>query len=247
MKDMAKLKNSARKRLRTIYNFFLDLKPRKSFVPSYSQMLNEIRQQALQRSPTNDHLVTLFIESLIMRPKLIVELGVARGGSTFVFERVGQLTAAEIISVDIKDCSNASSYKDWIFIHKDDIEFAGEFKEWCIKKNIEPKIDILFIDTSHYYGHTVQEIANYFPLLSDKAKVFFHDTNLGNFFFRKDGSLDLGWDNERGVIRALEDYFHKSFNEKEAFIDIIDGWLIKHDPFCNGLTILEKIALPPGR
>jgi len=244
MKDLAKLKNSARKRLRTIYNFILDLKPRKPFIPSYCQELNEIRQKALQRSPTNDHLVTLFIESVIMQPKLIVELGVARGGSTFVFKRVAQLTRAKIISVDIKDCSDASSFKDWIFIHMDDIEFAKDFKDWCINNNIVPKIDILFIDTSHYYNHTVQEIAHYFPLLSDKAKVFLHDTNLGNFFFRKDGSLDLGWDNDRGVIRALEDYFHKTFNEKKPFTDIIDGWLIKHDPYCCGFTILEKLALP---
>ena len=244
---LAKLKNSVRKRIRTCYNFFLDLKPRPPLVPSPFKELNEIKEIAQTRTATNEHLVTMFIESLLLQPKLIVELGVAKGGSTCIFERVARLTGATLVSVDINDCSKASSYEDWFFIHKSDIEFAWEFPAWCREKKIEPRIDILFIDTSHYYEHTVQEIEHYFPLLSERAKVFFHDTNLNNIFFRRDGSMDLGWDNDRGVIRAIEDFLQKSFNEKDAFIDIINGWLIKHDPYCCGLTILEKLPFLGGR
>lgn len=102
-------------------------------------------------------------------------------------------------------------------------------------------IDILFVDTSHVYEHTVEEIKHWFPLLSDKAKVFFHDTNLRKVYYRKNGKMDYGWNNDRGVIRALENYFGRSFDERSEFCTISKGWLIKHHPYCGGFTILEKI------
>ncbi|MGQ9810915.1 MAG: class I SAM-dependent methyltransferase [bacterium] len=178
-----------------------------------------------------------------MKPKLIVELGVRGGDSTFVLSRVARLCGSRLISVDLQDCSQVCSDRHWIFVQAEDIEFAKQFQEWCKTRGIEPKIDVLFIDTSHLFEHTVKEIEHYFPFLSEKAKVFFHDTNLRHFSFRADGSMCVGWDNKRGVIRALENYFEKSFNEKVNFMDIAKGWWIKHYANCNGFTILER--LPP--
>jgi hypothetical protein len=51
----------------------------------------------------------------------------------------------------------------------------------------------------------------------------------------------MAWDNERGVIRALEGFLGTSFDEKEDFVDYRRGWLIKHHAVCSGLTILERI------
>jgi cephalosporin hydroxylase len=176
-----------------------------------------------------------------MQPKLIVELGVRGGESTFVFERVAKLCNSKLISVDIEDCSNISSLKNWIFIRKDDIIFAKEFKKWCKDRKMNPKIDILFIDTSHLFEHTLNEIKLWFPFLSRGSKVFFHDTNLNNTYFRKNGTMDFGWDNKRGVISAIEKFLDVRFNEKEEFVAIRNNWLIKHYPYCNGFTILEKL------
>ncbi|MEO0185334.1 MAG: class I SAM-dependent methyltransferase [candidate division WOR-3 bacterium] len=230
---------------RIIDNFInpiVGLKIHRLDITSDLEELNEIRTHARNRTTINDHLETLFAESICSNPKLIIELGVETGQSTFVFERVARLCKARFISVDINDCSNACSWADWIFVQRDDIEFAKEFESFCKNRNIEPKIDILFIDTSHLYEHTLQEIESYFPYLSNKAKVFFHDTNMKNIFRRKDGSMGVGWDNRRGVIRALEVYFGKSFDEKHDFIDCRKGWLIKHYHHCNGLTILERMV-----
>lgn len=229
------------KSISNLYNIFNDLKIRKTLVASDLKELDEIKKRSFIRTDICDHLVTLFIESII-KPKLIVELGVRGGESTFVLERVAKLEGSKLVSVDIEECSKASSYKDWIFIQKDDLEFAKEFEKWCKNQSIEPGIDILFIDTSHLFEHTLQEIESWFPLLSNRSKVFFHDTNLKYVYFRKDGSMGSGWNNERGVIRALEKYFDKSFNEKEDFIDFRKDWLIKHFSHCNGFTILEKIG-----
>jgi cephalosporin hydroxylase len=237
-----KLKRSCRKRLRDFYNIFIrNLAP---FAPSDLPALNEIKERARTRTAINEHLVTLFIESLTARPRLIVELGVGGGESTFVLSRVAQMCGATLVSLDINDRSHVCSYEDWIFIRQDDIEFARKFAGWCAARQLAPKIDVLFIDTSHYYEHTRQEIAAYFPLMANSSKVFFHDTNLGEFFFRKDGSMDLGWNNERGVIRALEEYLGASFSEKEEFIDCRRNWIIKHYPYCCGLTVLERLAPP---
>ncbi len=225
-----------------IINPLMDLTRDKHNILSDLKELNEIRERACLKTTINDYLETLFIESICIKPKLIVELGVETGQSTFVFERVAKLCNSKLISVDINDCSNACSWSDWIFVQKDDIEFAKEFESFCQRHGIEPKIDILFIDTSHLFEHTLKEIESYFPFLSDKAKVFFHDTNIRDIFFRKDGTMGVGWNNERGVIRALEKYFGKSFNERHDFIDYRNGWLIKHSHHCNGLTILGKVT-----
>lgn len=207
--------------------------------------LNEVKKRSLVRTDMSDHLVTLFYEAIAARPKLIVELGVRGGESTFVLERVARLRGATLISVDLDDCSRVSSYEGWKFIRSDDVEFARRFKEYCAENGIEPRIDVLFIDSSHLFEHTVQEVEHWFPLLAERAKAIFHDTNLKEVYFHKDGTPRKGWDNERGVIAALERYFGRTFNEEQAFVENVDGWLIKHHPYCSGFTVLEKI--PPER
>ncbi|MEW6328444.1 MAG: class I SAM-dependent methyltransferase [Thermodesulfobacteriota bacterium] len=202
---------------------------------------DDIKKRSNIKTDICDHLETLFAECLSASPKLIVELGARDGESTFVLERVAKLWNAKLISVDIADCKKVSSYRQRIFVQQDDIEFAKEFKDWCKKNRMEPQIDILFIDTSHLFEHTCQEIQYWFPFLSNNSKVLFHDTNLKDVYFRKDGTAARGWDNERGVVRAIEKYFNRSFNEEEDFIEINNGWLIKHYAHCNGFTILEKI------
>ena len=230
-----------------LYNSIIDLCSGKNKKKSQSLLselpeLNEIKEHSQKRNDINDHLVTLFTESINVKPALIVELGVRNGlGSTIVFERVAKLRDSTLVSVDLQPCSRISTHKKWFFVQQDDITFAQEFKAWCRQRKISPVIDLLFIDTSHIYDHTVQEINHWFPLLSGHAKVFFHDSNQQTLYQRKDGSIGFAWNNNRGVILALENYFGKKFPETVDFIDLSKGWLIKHQAHCNGLTILEKV------
>jgi len=240
--DIEKFKHSCRKRFRSFYNFFVNLKKPKNPLTTELPALNDIKRHSLKRTAINEHLETIFLESLTMKPQLIVELGVARGESARVLAQVAQLCGAKLVSVDLTDCSRALDWEEWLFVQKNDLEFAKEFETWCRERQIEPVIDVLFIDTSHYFDHTLEEIRAYFPFLAEHAKVIFHDTNLNTYIFRKDGSVDLGWDNDRGVIQALEVHFGRKFNKKEEFIDFVTPWLIKHYPYCSGLTVLEKLA-----
>ena len=227
-----------------LYNLVVDLnkQPQPPVTPLLE--LEEVRLRARRRTDISDHLSLLFAAALAARPRLIVELGVRGGDSTFVFERVARLSNATLVSCDIDDCSRVSNYERWHFVREDDIAFAARFGAWCQDHAIEPSIDVLFIDTSHLYEHTKQEIASWFPFLSPTARVFFHDTNLKPVYFRRDGSMGLGWQNERGVIRAIEEHFGVSLPEKRDFIDARDGWLIRHYANCSGLTVLSR--LPPS-
>jgi cephalosporin hydroxylase len=203
--------------------------------------LADVRQRAGSITDIDEHLELMFVEALLAKPKLIVELGVRNGASTFVFERVACCCGSILISADLDDCSSISLNPQWHFFQGDDVRFAGLFREFCAARGIAPAVDLLFIDTSHYYDHTVQEIAAWFPHLSEKAKVMFHDTNLRLMGPRNDGCIALAWDNHRGVIRAVEEFLGIHLDERKQCIERAAGWLVRHWPNCNGFTILDRI------
>jgi len=215
--------------------------PRKQETETNIPELQEILVRSRNRTDFNDHMETIFLEGLFQKPKMIMELGTRGGESTFVFSRIAKLTRSHFVSVDLEDCSDSSDYPDWIFVKNDDVDFASKFSTWCAAKNINPEIDLLFIDTSHLYEHTKEEIKHWFPHLAKECTVIFHDSNLRYVFKRRDGSMGIsGWDNKRGVIRALEDYLECQYDEEKPFVDIRRGWLVRHWPECSGLTILKR-------
>jgi cephalosporin hydroxylase len=222
-------------------NTAIDLRGKRAPQRTGLRLFDEVVERSLTRTDISDHLTTLFLESLAVRPSLIVELGVRGGESTFVLERVARLYRAKLVSVDIEDCSHVSSYPDWSFVKSDDIAFAQRFPFWCREQGIAGSVDVLFIDTSHEFEHTLAEVRNWFPFLSNRCKVFVHDTNMRKVYYRKDGSIGFGWPKRRGVIAALETYFDRKFDERHDFTQFVGGWLLKHHALCCGLTILERV------
>jgi len=229
--------------IRNIYNFITQYKRSRYQVEADLKEFKEIQQRSLKYTDFSDHLTTLFAEAVSNQPKLIVELGTRGGDSTFVLERVAKLCDADLVSVDIVDCKNVSQYPKWHFVQNDDIKFAAEFNKWCLERRLPAEVDVLFIDTSHEYQHTRQEIEAWFPHLSGKAKVIFHDTNLRKIYFRKDGTMGIGWNNRRGVIKALEEYLDIIVDENQDFITVRNKWLIKHWSNCSGFTVIERLIL----
>jgi cephalosporin hydroxylase len=199
-----------------------------------------IRTRALVGTDISSHLETIFLEALRATPRLIVELGVRTGESTLVFVKVARRCGATLVSVDIDPCSSVCKYDKWHFVQEDDVRFGQRFADWCLEHDVSPKIDVLFIDTSHLYQHTLAEIDAWFPHLGAQAVVFFHDTNLRRFFRRRDHTIGRGWNNSRGVIRALETRFGARFDERRPFRRELERWQVLHDPVCNGLTILTR-------
>ena len=224
-------------------NFILDIfRGRQAENVSDFAFLAEIQKRAAVRTDICDHLPALFAAGLAAKPKLIVELGVRGGESTFVFERAAKITGAKLLSVDMNDCKDASHWPEWNFVQSDDVFFARQFVKFCNEHGWEPKIDLLFVDTSHEYNHTKAEIDVWLPFVSENGQVVFHDTNLKEVYRRRDRSWGLGWNNERGVIRAIEEYFGKKFDESQSFIEISRGWIIQHESICQGFTILKRVS-----
>ncbi len=196
------------------------------------------------QSDITDHLGAIFFFTLNAAPRLIVELGVRSGESTRVLLAAAELADAHVLSIDIEPWSHIEvPFKSrWTFVQADDVAFGrSSFVNWCASKHLEPKVNVLFVDTSHEYEHTRQEILTWTAHLADQATLIFHDTNMGEgAYVRYDGSIGFGWNNNRGVIRAIEELVGRNYDENTYFTDATDDFLIIHFPGCNGLTILRK-------
>jgi predicted O-methyltransferase YrrM len=202
-------------------------------------------QSKENKSDVSDHLSTLFFFAVDAKPRLIVELGTRGGESTRALLSAAAVTNAVMLSLDIDDCSglHLPHRHHWRFAKGDDIEFGRTgFAKWCAEANLKPEIDFLFIDTSHLYEHTKQEIAIWSQLLSDRGTMVFHDTNMGPVYGRLDRSTGPSWDNHRGVIRAIEEFLGTRYDESCFFTDVAGGFVIAHYPHSNGLTVMKKLG-----
>lgn len=212
----------------------------------YCDSLVQSLRGSKNQSDISDHLSTLFYHVMEAQPRLIVELGTRGGESTRVLLAVARLARSRVLSVDIEDCRSLDLEQGvpWEFIQSDDVAFAVEFPRWCAQRDLPPKADALFIDTSHRYEHTKSELAAWVPHLADDGVLILHDTNMGaGTYSRLDGTVDLGWDNQRGVIRAIEEFLGTHYDENRFFTDVRNGFLILHYPYCNGLTILKRMTV----
>jgi predicted O-methyltransferase YrrM len=213
----------------------------------YQENLINSLEGSLMKSDISDHLSNIFYHSMEVKPRLIVELGTRGGESTRVLLSVAAINNCKLLSIDIDDCSKIKMkdyQKFWNFIKADDIYFGkNKFIKWCQNNNIEPKADVIFIDTSHEYEHTLNEIMVWKRHLSRKGTMIFHDTNSGNGVYKHlDGTIGFGSQRKRDVIKALEDYFSVKYDESSFFTDFRNDMLIKHYPYCNGLTVVKRIG-----
>jgi|GEM_PF-471490 len=204
----------------------------------------------------SSHLPTLFVYAHANNPGIIVEAGVAAGNSSRTFNRVAQLLDIKLIGMDIVK-EQASVYKplsNGIFLTMNDVNFGKYYRRSAFK---EIPIKVVFIDTSHEYKHSMEEIAHFVPLLADGGMIMFHDANVTPL--RVEGRE--GWwrvnntfgkmnpqapSNPRGVAPALRESFGIDFDETryQNFFFNKDGieWHFVHYPFCNGLTVVKKVS-----
>lgn len=185
---------------------------------------------------------------MLSRACLVSSSNSAHGGgeSTRCLLSAASVCGAKVLSVDIDDCDDAElrATGRWHFIRDDDVGFAEHgFVPWCQSMGVASAVDVLLVDTSHLYEHTKREIGAWLPHLSQGGIMMFHDTNMGKgVYCRLDGSLGWGWDNSRGVIRAIEELVGARYDESAFWSDVRGGFLIRHYPNSNGLTVLRRLA-----
>ncbi len=231
-----------------IFNFYNYQKYNKIYKKNSSlndsSFFNQVKLKKLNsKNDISDHFDNIFYESILNNPKIILELGVRRGESTYVFNEIRKTKNNIFISVDIEDCSKSLNDPNWIFIKEDSIKFLKDYNKWS-KNNVGSlKPDIIFIDTSHLYKETLEEINLSSDILSANGALIFHDTNHQYINFLENNILynKFNYNRQLGVKLALETYFNCKFNFNKPFIIIKQGWLVKHYSTSFGLTIMRKL------
>lgn len=133
-----------------------------------------LRYEDARRTPSdiNEHLETFVALVHELDAKTVVELGTRTGVSTVAWLHALEETGGELWSVDIDAQPEIGTYPHWTYIQGDDCD-----------PNIYtqlPCADIVFIDTSHAYDHTCQELSLYRWLVRAGGKIVLHDTELPN-------------------------------------------------------------------
>lgn len=184
--------------------------------------LTTYRDEYLRRcgegSDIVDHLPTLFDTVCRYPGARVVELGVRSGNSTAALLAAADEVDGHVWSVDIEWPHVPEWWTGngrWTLVVGDDLTVAHSMPD---------EIDVLMIDTSHYYGHTLDELRAYVPRVVPGGTVLCHDTELASPY-------GAPWDDPPfPVARALDDYCAES------------GLSWRNITGCNGLGVLEVPA-----
>ena len=135
----------------------------------------------------------------------VLELGTAAGNSTSAFLAAAVKTGGHVWSVDlvanpmapqpwtVAERWTASGY--WTFIVGDDMYVEVP----------DRKFDVLYIDTSHTYDHTLAELRRFVPMVAEGGTVLMHDTHL-EVYGGEPGPPKPGPDSPYPVTRALDTF-----------------------------------------
>ena len=184
----------------------------------------------------------IYEEAHALKPKLIVELGVSREAlANKVLAFVAEENGSTFFSCDLYNFSDVCKYPKWSFFQVEARRFAYLFREICNGRNIAPSVDLLFVDCDERYETTLGILMLWVPFLVDGSTIMLRCTNLAKELIYKDRrSTNLGWDNERGVIRAAELVCGVQFDETKEFSGKQKGYEVKHIPWGAGLTVLRR-------
>jgi predicted O-methyltransferase YrrM len=122
-----------------------------------------------------------------LKPKTVLEIGTAGGGTLFLFTRVAD-PKATIISIDLPGGPFGGGYPRWkIPLYK---SFSKEGQKiYLIRRNShdpqtlrevkgilgDEKVDFLFIDGDHTYDGVKMDFEIYSPLVKRDGIIAFHD------------------------------------------------------------------------
>ncbi len=169
-----------------------------------NDIVAHIAENMTRRTDICEHLRTLYEHARLCTS--VLELGVNRGESTIAILCGVRESGGHLTSIDIDTCFNArlrvfsiglTDY--WTMIRSNDMDI-----DWK-----EP-VDMLFIDTSHAYDHTLAELRKFEPLA--RRFVIMHDTV-----------------SNPPVKQAINEYFQDRNDVKMVF-----------KANCNGLAVINK-------
>ena len=125
-----------------------------------------------------------------LKPKTVLEIGTAEGGTLFLFSRFAD-SNAKIISIDLPGGEFGGGYPEWkiglyksfslpsqkLYLLRENSHSASTREQ--VKEIIgTTPIDFLFIDGDHTYDGVKKDFEMYFPLVKDGGVIAFHDIAL---------------------------------------------------------------------
>jgi predicted O-methyltransferase YrrM len=121
-----------------------------------------------------DHLPTLHATVMRYAEPAVIELGVRSGNSTAAFLAAASQVDGHVWSVDIQ----LPQAPGWWWETKLWTPIVGNDLDPAVLARLPEQCDVLFIDTSHAYDHTLRELRTYAPMVRPGGVVLCHDTEL---------------------------------------------------------------------
>ena len=176
----------------------------RTYDPARGRIVVTLRSAYLDRlsrwSDIQEYLPFLNEQARSRKGVRVLELGSRRGNSTLAFlagakESGGHVWSCDVSPVD-RDPAGMLPWArvaQWTFIRGDDMDPAAQVL-------MPPECDVLFIDTSHEYEHTLAELRAYMPRVAPGGIALFHDTHLK-------GWPGYSWDRDVAPVwAALDEY-----------------------------------------
>ena len=156
-------------------------------------LADDYRERAAPWSDVQDCLERLFSAAASYPGVRVLELGVRSGVSTSAFLAAAEHVGGHVWSVDIAAPQvPLDRWLDsgcWSLSVGDDMQLPLSDREF----------DVLFIDTSHAYEHTLAELRKFVPVVAKGGTVFLHDTRL-------EAPVGVGPQPPFPVAKALEEF-----------------------------------------
>lgn len=116
------------------------------------------------------------LETALRYPEVsVLELGVRSGNSTSAFLAAAEKNGGRVWSVDTEPPEVPAHWYDsnlWTFLQGDDTTYDIPFGPVMY--------DVVFIDTSHHYAHTLTELRRFVPIVKPGGTVLLHDSLLAH-------------------------------------------------------------------
>jgi cephalosporin hydroxylase len=135
-------------------------------------LAKEYANRLLQPSDIQGHLHRFVDMVDELQARHVIELGTRTGVSTVAWLYALEHTGGRLTSVDLDPQPDIGDWPHWTFIQGDDLDPR-------IASSLD-QADIVFIDTSHLYEHTVAELHVYQHLVRPGGRIVCHDTQLAH-------------------------------------------------------------------
>jgi len=177
----------------------------------------------------------VFIQEIIwdVKPDLIIDVGIAHGGSTIFYASILELIGkGKVVGIDIDirkhnrtEIEKHPMYKRITMLEGSSVsgELINKVRE--IAKN-EKKV-MVFLDSSHTHKHVLKELKLYAPLVTKGSYIVVSDTFVE--YFPKNYFSNRPWDVGNNPMTALKEFLSHNNNfiideEKERKLLITESF-----------------------